>query len=127
MNFENIQMAVVRRKSDGSKINISQINEDNRYDEYECIVCGSEVIPVAPNGKIVSGENAKVTPHFKHLNADNCGQESFIHFWTKTEFIKIGDKFNIITDKTNEYICNQILFEVPINIDGKKIYTRCNN
>jgi len=120
LNFENIQMAVVRRKSDGSKINISQINEDNRHDEYKCIVCGSEVIPVAPNGKIINGSNAKVTPHFKHLNADKCGQESFQHFWMKTEFIKIGDKFNIITDKTTEYICNQILFEVPIDIDDRK-------
>ena len=120
MNFENIQMAVVRRKSDGSKINISQINEDNRHDEYECIVCGSEVIPVVPNGKTVNGDNSKITPHFKHLNADKCGQESFIHFWMKTEFIKIGDKFNVITDKVNEYVCNQILFEVSIDIDGKK-------
>lgn len=133
LNFENIQMAVVRRKIDGSKINISQINEDNRHDEYECIVCGSEVIPVAPNGKIINGNNAKVTPHFKHLNADKCGQESFQHFWMKTEFIKIGDKFNIITDKTTEYICNQILFEVPINIDDRKyipdatIKTSCGN
>ena len=120
MNFENIQMAVVRRKSDGSKINISQINEDNRHDEYECIVCGSEVIPVAPNGKIVNGKNAKVTPHFKHLNAEKCGQESFMHFWMKTEFIKIGDRFNVITDKVNEYVCNQILFEVQINIGDRK-------
>ena len=133
LNFENIQMAVVRRKSDGSKINISQINEDNRHDEYECIVCGSEVIPVAPNGKVINGENAKVTPHFKHLNAEKCGQESFVHFWMKTEFINIGDKFNVITDKVNEYICNQILFEVAIDIDGRKyipdatIKTSCGN
>lgn len=126
-------MAVVRRKSDGNKINISQITEENRNDSYECIVCGSEVIPVAPNGKIITGENAKVTPHFKHLNAENCGQESFIHFWTKTELIKIGDKFKVITDKENEYIANQIFFEKSIDIDGKKyipdatIYTSCGN
>ena len=41
-----------------------------------------------------------------------------MHFWMKTEFIKIGDRFNVVTDKINEYTCNQILFEVPINIDG---------
>jgi hypothetical protein len=126
-------MAVVRRKCDGYKINISQINEDNRHVEYECIVCGSEVIPVVPNGKTISGENSKITPHFKHLNAEKCGQETFQHFWMKTEFIKIGDKFNVTTDKTNEYICNQILFEVPIYIDGRKyipdatIKTSCGN
>lgn len=133
MNFENIQMAVVRRKNDGIKINISQITDDNRNDKYECIVCGSEVIPVVPNGKTIAGENAKVTPHFKHLNADKCGQESFLHFWTKTELIKIGDKFKVITDKENEYIANQIFFEKPIDIDGKKyipdatIHTSCGN
>jgi hypothetical protein len=131
VNFENVQMAVVRKKSDGTKINISEIKEDNRYDGYECLVCGSDVIPVAPNGKIIGGHNAKVTPYFKHLNASNCGSESFIHFWTKTEFLKIGDKFKVITNKENEYICNQIFFEKPISIGGKKyipdatIHTSC--
>jgi hypothetical protein len=126
-------MAVVRKKNDGNKINISQINDTNRNDDYECIVCGSEVIPVVPNGKTITGENAKVTPHFKHLNAENCGQESFVHFWTKTELIKIGDKFKVITDKENEYIANQIFFEKTIDIDGKKyipdatIHTSCGN
>ncbi len=126
-------MAVVRRKIDGIKINIGQINEENRHDEYECIVCGSKVIPVAPNGKIINGNDAKVTPYFKHLNTENCGQESFIHFWAKTEFIKIGDKFKIITDKENEYICNQIFFEKTINIGDKiyrpdaTIFTSCGN
>lgn len=133
MNFENIQMAIVRKRNDGSKINISQITEENRNDGYECIVCGSEVIPVAPNGKIITGENAKVTPHFKHLNTENCGQESFLHFWTKTELIKTGDKFKVITDKENEYIANQIFFEKSIDINGKKyipdatIHTSCGN
>jgi len=133
LNFENIQIAVVKRKSNGSKINISQINEENRNDDYECIVCGSDVIPVAPNGKILSGNEAKVTPHFKHLNAEKCGSESFLHFWMKTEFIKIGDKFKVITDKENEYICNQIFFEKTIIINGKKytpdatVITSCGN
>ena len=133
MNFENIQMAVVRRKQDGSKINISQINEENRNDEYECIVCGSKVIPVAPDGKIVSGADAKVTPHFKHLDADKCTSESWIHFWVKTEFIKIGDKFKIITDRENEYTCNQIFFEKSITIGDRNyipdvtIHTSCGN
>jgi hypothetical protein len=126
-------MAVARRKFDCTKINIGQVNEENRHDEYECIVCGSQVIPVAPNGKIIGGDNAKVTPHFKHLNADKCGQESFIHFWAKTEFIKIGDKFKVITDKENEYICNQIFFEKTIIVNDKRytpdatILTSCGN
>lgn len=80
MNFNNVQMVVVNRKSDKSRINISQINEQNRYDEYECIICGSKVIPVVPEGKTVSGDDAKVTPYFKHLNADRCKSESWYHF-----------------------------------------------
>ena len=133
MNFENIQMVVVRKRSDGSKINIIQINEGNRYEKYECIVCGSDVIPVAPEGKIIGGATAKVTPHFKHLNADKCGTESFTHFWMKTEFIKIGDCFKVITDKENEYICNQIFFEKTIVINGRRytpdatVLTSCGN
>jgi len=133
MNFENIQMVVVRKRSDGSKINISQIDEENRYEKYECIVCGSDVIPVAVKGKIIGGENAKVTPHFKHLNADKCGTESFTHFWMKTEFIKIGDCFKVITDKENEYICNQIFFEKTMIINGRRytpdatVLTSCGN
>jgi len=133
MNFENIQMVVVRKRSDGSKINISQIDEENRYEKYECIVCGSDVIPVAVKGKIIGGDNAKVTPHFKHLNADKCGTESFTHFWMKTEFIKIGDCFKVITDKENEYICNQIFFEKTIVINGRRytpdatVLTSCGN
>jgi len=133
MNFENIQMVVVRKRSDGSKINISQINEGNRYEKYECIVCGSDVIPVAPEGKIIGGATAKVTPHFKHLNADKCGTESFTHFWMKTEFIKTGDCFKVITDKENEYICNQIFFEKTIVVNGRRytpdatVLTSCGN
>ncbi len=133
MNFENIQMAVVRKKSDRNKLNISQINEDNRHEDYECIMCGSKVIPVAPKGKIIGGANAKVTPHFKHLNSDKCGSESFVHFWMKTEFIKIGDKFKVITDKEDEYICNQIFFEKTIFVNGRKytpdatVLTSCGN
>jgi hypothetical protein len=133
MNFENIQMVVVRRKNDGVKINISQVNEENRYEEYECIMCGSKVIPVAPEGKIIGGANAKVTPYFKHLNADKCGSESFVHFWVKTEYIKIGDRFKVFTDKENEFICNQIFFEKTIVVDGRKytpdatILTSCGN
>ena len=111
MNFKNIQMTVVRRTSDGVKLNISKIDEENRRDKYECIMCGSEVIPVAVNNKTISGDNAKVTPYFKHKNANNCGAENFKHFWAKTEYIKIGDTFKVITDRENEYICNQIFFE----------------
>lgn len=133
MNFENIQTVVVIRKSDDIKINISQINDDNRYDEYECIVCGSKMIPAVPGGKTVNGSIAKVTPYFKHLNADKCGSESFQHFWAKTELIKVGDKFKVITDKENEYICNQIFFEKTIIINDKRytpdatIITSCGN
>jgi hypothetical protein len=133
LNFENIQMAVVRRSDNGVKVNISEVNEDNRYDKYECIVCGSEVIPVAPDNKVVNGDSAKVTPHFKHAKDSKCGSESFIHFWTKTEFLKVGDKFKVITDVENEFVCNQIYFEEPIIVDGKKyipdatIFTSCGN
>ena len=120
MNFENIQMPFAKRQDDGVKVNIGQINEENRYDKYECIVCGSDVVPVAPNGKIVDGSDAKVTPHFKHLDANKCGVENFVHFWAKTEYIKIGDRFIIITDKETEYICNKIFFEKTITINKKK-------
>lgn len=120
LNFENVQMAVAIRESDNMKIDIGNITEKNRYEDYKCVVCGSKVIPVAPDGKRTDGNNAKVTPHFKHFDAESCGRESFEHFWCKTEFIKIGDKFKIITDKENEFTCSQIQFETPIDIDGKK-------
>jgi len=133
LNFENIQTVVVKRKSDGSKVNISKINEDNRYDEYECIVCGSKMIPAVPGGKTVDGLDAKVTPYFKHLDVKKCGSESFIHFWAKTELIKIGDTFKVVTDKEEEYICNQVLFEKTIIINDRRytpdatILTSCGN
>jgi hypothetical protein len=133
LNFENIKMAVVRRKSDGVKINIAQVNEENRNHEYECIVCGSKVIPAVPDGKTVNGKPAKVTSYFKHYDATKCSSESWVHFWLKTEFIKVGDKFKVITDKENEYICNQIFFEKSIIIGDRKyipdvtIYTSCGN
>lgn len=120
MSFENIQMPIARKKSDGKKIRIIEINEDNRYDGYECVICGSDVLAVAINGKKIDGENTKVTPHFKHKSVTKCTSESFIHYWMKTELINTGDTFKVITDKEETFVCNQIFFEKTIDVNGKK-------
>lgn len=120
MSFKNIQMPVVKRKDNGQKIKITEITEQNRYDGYECIICGTDVVAVAVNNKKVNGTNTDVTPHFKHKSADDCNSESLIHYWMKTELIGIGDSFKIITSEEKEYICSQIFYEKAIFVNDKK-------
>ena len=89
-----------------SKGNIKIINEvKNNKDTYFCPLCNSEVIPKAIKN------DAKVAPHFAHIDKSKCTSESMIHWWFKNKFLESGDSFIVKTDKEYKYICKEILIE----------------
>lgn len=58
------------RQNDGSLVNISAIDKNNRHDGYLCLQCGNEMVPVL-------GEKRK--PHFKHKSNCSCSSELYLH------------------------------------------------
>lgn len=85
--------------------NIVTVNEVNDHNTYSCPACGSDVIPKATKSKQVSS-------HFAHIDKTKCSSESMIHWWFKNKFLEVGDKFEITSDETREYICQNIDVEV---------------
>lgn len=86
------------------KEEIVSIIETAYREKYYCPLCGSEVIPKAK-------QSAKVTPHFAHLNRNECKGESIIHWWFKNKFIDVGDSFVVTTDSNYIFTCSSILTE----------------
>ncbi|MCP1159423.1 hypothetical protein [Bacillus infantis] len=108
MGYENVKLWFAKDESD-KIVTIDEIQKDNKMN-FNCPVCGSNVIPSAIGSK-------DVTKHFKHKNADSCNSESQIHFWFKNKFIVKGDKFTIAADKVMEYTCKEILVEQAYRVN----------
>lgn len=91
-------------KDENNKIvEIINVNEDNRKDEYYCPICMSNVIPKL---------GSKTKHHFAHIDASKCSNESFVHFWIKNKLLNIGDAFKIKADDiVLEYKCTNIKVE----------------
>lgn len=84
---------------------ISNINEQNKHNEYFCPICNSNVVPRTGN---------KMSWHFAHKDSKKCGSEAMIHWWIKNELVKEGDTFNVIIDgQVVNYKCKEILIEKP--------------
>lgn len=96
----NVQLWFARNE----KAEIVSIIEAAPKEKYCCPICGKEVIPKAK-------QSAKVTPHFAHIDRNECKGESIIHWWFKNKFIDVGDSFIITTDSTHHFICSSILIE----------------
>lgn len=101
-NLNNVSLWFA--KNDNGEIErIDKIN-NNYNGKYYCPLCGSEIIPKAINSKCVSA-------HFAHIDRDNCSGESFVHWWVKNELIKKDDVIEVITDKSKQVMCKEILIE----------------
>ena len=85
--------------------------EEDRNKKYTCPVCGSDVKPVALEGKTKDGKVAQVSSHFSHFDASKCNSESAVHWWFKNKILLNGDNFIIKTDVENEYKCKEVLIE----------------
>lgn len=85
--------------------------EEDRNKKYTCPVCGSDVKPVALEGKTKDGKVAQVSAHFSHYDASKCSNESAIHYWFKNKILLNGDSFIIKTDVENKYKCKEVLIE----------------
>jgi hypothetical protein len=131
LTYDNVNLWFAKDETENI-VMIYEIKEDDK-NKYYCPICGTDVIPVAPNGITKKGGISKVTAHFSHKDSSKCSSESRIHWWFKNKFIDIGDKFSVKTDKLNEYICKEILVEHSYTV-GEKIYkpdvtvlTECGN
>lgn len=109
--YENINLWFAKDKKNNI-ITIDEVNEENK-DTYYCPLCVSEVIPKAIK------KNAKMTPHFAHIDRSKCDSESVIHWWFKYKFLLAGDKFVVKTDQEQNYICKEILIEKEYAVDDK--------
>ena len=85
--------------------------EEDRNKKYTCPVCGSDVKPVALQGKTKDDKVAQVSSHFSHFDASKCNSESALHWWFKNKILINGDSFTIKTDTDNEYKCKEVLVE----------------
>jgi len=105
---------------DGNIEIIYDLKEEDRNRKYSCPVCGSEVKPVCVDYKTKDGETAKISPHFSHFDSTKCNSESRIHYWTKNEFLKAGDKFSVYTYELKEYICKEVQIEQVYKVGDKQ-------
>lgn len=123
MSFDNLNNDVqlfFANDKDGNIAIIYDLQEQDRNKKYTCPVCDSEVKPVCIDYKTKSGELSQISPHFSHVDSSKCTVETRIHFWVKNKFLMVGDKFTVVTDKTTEYVCKEILIEEACIINDKK-------
>lgn len=106
MNNVNLWYA---KNDEGKMVTVDKLSDDYKG-KYYCPLCGSEVIPKAI-------ESESISSHFAHMDKSKCSSESIVHWWVKHELIKEGDKFTIVTDKEEEYICKTIDIEKQYEID----------
>lgn len=102
MELNNINLWFAKDENN----NIITIDKANKNNRYFCPICGSEVIPKALESELVS-------PHFAHINREECGGESFVHWWTKNNLLKEGDVFSIFTNEEKQYLCKSVQIEKP--------------
>ncbi len=77
-------------------------------------MCGSNLVPKAL-------DSVQITPHFAHIDASKCNSETMIHWWFKNKFLIKGDRFAVVSDKTIEYVCDEVLVEQSYKV-GDKTY-----
>lgn len=103
---------------------IITIDKSNKNNKYICPICGGEVIPKALNSDFVS-------PHFAHINREDCGGEKFIHWWTKNNLLKEGDVFSAFTTEEKQYLCKNIevekCYNTPYGIYRPDVTIECYN
>ena len=120
INNNDVQLFFANNE-EGNIAIIYDLKEEDRNNLFTCPVCNSEVKPVCIDFKKKSGEYSKISPHFSHFDSSKCDAETRIHFWTKTKFLVIGDKFTIHSDITKEYTCAEVLIEKAYPV-GEKTY-----
>jgi len=105
LSYENVKLWFAKNEK-GDLLTINEIDEDNKNQTLFCPICTSNLKPKAVQSK-------RVTPHFAHVDADKCNSETMIHWWFKNKFLEKGDKFTVVSDELNEYVCKDILVEYP--------------
>jgi hypothetical protein len=113
LGLENVTLWFAKDNG-GNIITIDGINENNRYNDYHCPMCGSSVKPKAI-------DSYQVTEHFAHVDASKCNSETMIHWWFKNKFLEHGDIFKVVSDKERQYVCKEVLIEQTF-LSQKKVY-----
>lgn len=110
MSYDNIQLPFAKNNDD-ELITIDDIDNSNKNEIFSCPICDSQVKPRAI-------KSIDVTPHFYHIDASKCNQESVVHFWFKHKFLEKGDFFIINSDEEKRYVCKEIIPEQTYYVDG---------
>lgn len=99
-------MIPIVEDKDGNIIHIDDVDKDNNDKEYICLACGTSVKPRSLN------IDNKMQPHFYHLNASECRNESIYHKMYKKYLFKEGKDFILVWDEVkNKYSVREIFIE----------------
>jgi predicted RNA-binding protein with RPS1 domain len=99
-------MIPIVKDENGNIVHINDINENNSKNIFKCLACGADVKP-----RSLSIDN-KMQPHFYHLNASECKNESIYHKMYKEYLFKTGKDFVLNIDgNKNQYTVKEIYIE----------------